>query len=79
MEKKLEKNEYQCALCKGVFTKGWSEEEARAEYEELFAELPGPVEQVCDDCFQQIDPRKEENKPVFRDALMESILATPED
>ncbi len=46
---------YRCALCKGVFEKGWSDEEAKAEYGQVF---PGkPLEEadvVCDDCYKRI-------------------------
>lgn len=49
-------NEYRCAVCNGVFTKGWSEAEARAEAAELFGQQPDThdMEIVCDDCFQKI-------------------------
>ena len=33
----LKPNEYQCEACKGVFEKGWSDEEALNEAKELFA------------------------------------------
>jgi hypothetical protein len=46
-------NEFRCAACAGVFTKGWSDEEAAAERKDLF---PGfersDCELVCDDCFK---------------------------
>ena len=32
----MKDNEYQCAVCGGIFEKGWSEEEARAEEAEVF-------------------------------------------
>lgn len=48
-------NEFRCDACRGVFGRGWSEAEARAEHAELFGHL-GPHEeaQVCDDCFNEI-------------------------
>jgi hypothetical protein len=52
---KLAANEYQCVVCRGVFEKGWTDEEAHAERERL---LPGvPIEEceiACDDCFTMI-------------------------
>jgi len=45
--------EFTCAVCEGVFNKGRSEEEALAEKDRLWGELP--VEEcdlVCDDCFK---------------------------
>lgn len=48
---------YTCAHCGGVYSKGWSDEEARAEYE---ATMPQAVERgdevavVCDDCYRPI-------------------------
>ena len=51
----LKANEYQCALCKGVFNFGWSEEEATIELEKNF---PGITKEdcaiVCDDCYKQM-------------------------
>ena len=44
---------YQCAVCGGVFEKGWSDDEAAAELGEVF---PGIGQQdcvlVCDDCYR---------------------------
>lgn len=46
-------DQYQCAKCKGVFKKEWSDEEAKAEHDRDF---PGsPLETacvVCDDCYK---------------------------
>lgn len=43
---------YECCLCHGTFTKGWTDDEAMAELETKY---PGmPLEEcgiVCDDCF----------------------------
>lgn len=45
-------NQYRCAQCKGIFDKGWSDEDA---LEEKNRHFPGtPVEDcviVCDDCY----------------------------
>lgn len=49
-------NEYHCAHCGGVFTKGWSDEEAEAEYATTFSTDPHfhePREVVCDDCYKE--------------------------
>ena len=46
---------YTCSICKGVFEKGWSDEEALKETEEIFGDVP--IEEcdiVCDDCFKEI-------------------------
>jgi hypothetical protein len=43
---------YKCAACGGEFTKGWSEEEAIAELEELWPDFaPADCDLICDDCF----------------------------
>jgi hypothetical protein len=45
---------YTCASCGGVFVKGWSDEEARAEHEAVFGltveQVADPVT-ICDDCY----------------------------
>ena len=42
---------FTCSSCKLTFPKGWSDEEARAEYEATFGAAPrGDV--VCDDCYK---------------------------
>ena len=50
--------EFQCACCKKIFKKGWSDEEALAEKN---ADFPDDVVEecvlVCDDCYEQL--RKE--------------------
>jgi len=46
------RSEFRCANCRGVFTKGWSEEEARAEAEANFGKMkPAEWAVVCDDCY----------------------------
>lgn len=49
------KDEYQCSVCKGVFDKGWSDEEA---LDELHVKFPGyeppQCSIVCDDCFKKM-------------------------
>lgn len=51
----LKPNEYQCAKCKEIFEKGWSDEEAHAEKEKLFPQLePEDEAIICDECFKEI-------------------------
>ena len=49
----LKPNQYKCAACHGVFDKGWSDEEAKAE---LGVNFPGMTTDdcgiVCDDCYK---------------------------
>lgn len=51
----MKPNEYKCTCCKGIFTKGWSDEEAKAELADTF---PGFEEEecdlVCDDCYKKM-------------------------
>ena len=59
----MNKNQYKCAHCKGVFTKGWSDEEAKQEATEVFGKSPDDWNDepmvVCDDCYNMMmnDPR----------------------
>lgn len=49
----MNSNEYKCALCKGVFEKGWSDEEALKEKDELWSGISiEECDLVCDDCFK---------------------------
>ena len=53
----MKNNEYKCAMCGGVFEKGWTDEEAIDECKENFSEeivTAGDLETVCDDCYQKI-------------------------
>lgn len=50
-------NEYECAVCHGVFEKGWSDEEAEREFIATFGRKPQVGELdgiVCDDCHQKV-------------------------
>ena len=48
-------NEFQCAQCERTFTRGWSDDEAAAEFRQNFgAEDMEEVEEVCDDCYAAI-------------------------
>lgn len=45
---------FKCACCDGVFEKGWSDEEAKAELGETFEGFePEDCDLVCDDCFKE--------------------------
>jgi endogenous inhibitor of DNA gyrase (YacG/DUF329 family) len=49
--------EYTCARCKGTFLKGWTDEQASAEREQLFPSVPlKDCVEICDDCFRDIVP-----------------------
>lgn len=48
----MKPNEFQCYKCKGVFEKGWSDEEALAELAHNFAAPQEDCELICDDCYQ---------------------------
>lgn len=50
-------NEYRCGVCQGIFTKGWSDEEADCEGTELWPGVPkDECVLVCDECFNRILP-----------------------
>src|SRR5947209_5525203 len=54
----LQANEYQCAMCEGVFAKDWTDEEAKAEYDEYFPNVHDDLTvTVCDDCYNRIHPK----------------------
>jgi hypothetical protein len=45
-------NEFQCAMCGGVFEKGWSDEEAEREVN--FPSIPpSEFSLICDDCYEK--------------------------
>lgn len=48
----LEAAEYECAYCRGIFTKGWPDEDARSEAEKLFGKgvWDDDPQLICDDC-----------------------------
>jgi len=60
----MKANEYKCAMCGNVYKKGWTDEEAKKEAEEIFGKNPDDwkteQEVICDDCFNKINPA--ENK-----------------
>jgi hypothetical protein len=47
-------NEYECAMCHGVFKKGRTDEEARAEELDNFGVNDPDAEIVCDGCYQKM-------------------------
>lgn len=52
-------NQYQCALCKGVFDKDRPDEVAKKEYQELYGGAYDPaaaIELICDACFEEMKP-----------------------
>lgn len=49
-------NEFTCALCQRTFPKGWTDEEAKAEKEELFPNTDvDDCEIVCHECFEEME------------------------
>lgn len=47
---------FTCAICDGTFLKGWSEEEAEAEFVQNFgiSKDDVPTDLVCDDCYHKM-------------------------
>lgn len=52
---KMRKDEYRCEMCRQVFKKGRSDEEALAEMEKNYddAVLPEETGFVCDECYHK--------------------------
>lgn len=52
----MKTNEYQCDDCGGIFKKGWTDEEAKAEMKNNgFDAFPlSEMVKVCDDCYNKI-------------------------
>ena len=49
---------YTCAVCKETFEKGWCDDEAMEEAEEMFPSIPeDEMELVCDDCYNEMFKR----------------------
>lgn len=47
-------NVYTCTICKGVYNKGWSDEEAEKELEQKFGKRNiEDCDVVCDDCYNK--------------------------
>lgn len=49
-----DESEFTCASCHQTFDKDWSDEEAAAEYGEVFPDAVGAVDVVCDDCYNKM-------------------------
>ena len=50
----MKENEYKCSMCGNIYTKGWTEEEARSEQKENgFENLECDI--ICDDCYNKLD------------------------
>lgn len=62
----LKENEFQCSLCKGVFEKARTDEEAHQEAIENFGEEIANDEEemmiLCSDCFALVDPKDHPEK-----------------
>lgn len=55
----MKENEYKCAMCGGVFEKGWTDEEAMKESKEIWGEIPEEdLVVICDDCFNRRTPEE---------------------
>ena len=57
----MKDNEFKCAMCGGIFEKGWTDEEAMKECKENFGEKMASAEDyevVCNDCYQKICPQE---------------------
>ncbi len=50
-----DESHFTCALCKQTFPKGWTDDEAMAEFKENFPRTPPEfATQVCDGCYQEL-------------------------
>jgi hypothetical protein len=60
---KVKPHQFYCVICQKVYKKGWSDEEAMEEKNELYPGIPTTeCDYLCDDCFQimqSIDGDKE--------------------
>lgn len=55
MENNLKPNEYICEICRGIFEKGWSEEEAIEEQRRKFNEEPKDDDVIlCENCYRAL-------------------------
>lgn len=46
---------FTCALCGETYEKDWTDEEAEAEKDQLWGDVPlEECEIICDDCFKQV-------------------------
>ena len=63
-QRKLKKNEYRCAGCHQVYEKGWSDAEAKEEWDQDFPGEPidDTTDLICDNCYKAIQ-KDMEDKP----------------
>ena len=53
-EKITKANEYICEICGNTYKKGWSNEEAEQEANDIWGEIPLEEKAIiCDDCFNK--------------------------
>ena len=54
----MKANEYKCAICGGIFEKGWTDEEAIKEMKDNFGKemTVDDCGLVCDDCYNEMFP-----------------------
>ncbi len=51
----MKTDEYQCELCNKTYKKGWTDEEAIKESQEIFGEYSQEdLAVICDDCWQKL-------------------------
>ena len=51
----MKENEYQCAMCGGIFGKGWSDKAAWREYDDNFLKESRKTAKIlCDDCYRKM-------------------------
>lgn len=63
---------FQCARCKGIWMKEWSDEECAKEYKENFPNDPNrefPIAVICDDCYKEFKPWLDELTPDEREEI----------
>ena len=54
MTEPLKPNEFRCAMCEGIFTKGWSDEERKQELKDTFDVPEEECVTVCDVCYKEM-------------------------
>lgn len=78
----MKDNEYKCDICKNVYQKGWSNEEAKKECEESFGVGSSSNENngiVCDDCYNDIiKPSLNGNENNNIEESLQDLIQIPE-
>lgn len=73
---KMQVREFTCAMCGGTFDCGWSEEEALAELQAVWGDVPPDhCDQVCDECWEKVKPQ---NNPDLFAAYQAEVSVQPE-